>query len=179
MARSVLVIFAHPAFERSRVHRRLLEIPRRLGAEVRDLYELYPDFDIDVAAEQDAMLGHDVVVFQHPIYWYSVPPMLRQWQDLVLEHGWAYGAHGRALQNKVGVHAVSTGGPERAYRADGANRFTLEELMRPLEQTLRLCRMHWSEPMVVHGSHRIKDDALDAAAERYGDLLTGLSRGNG
>ena len=80
----VLVLFAHPALETSRINRRLAEAPQSLeGVTLRDLYEVYPDFDVDVEAEQASLLEHDVVVFQHPLYWYSAPPLLKQWQDLV------------------------------------------------------------------------------------------------
>ena len=110
----VLVQFAHPAFERSRVHRRLLaHLPRREGITLNDLYEEYPAFDIDVAREQALLLAHDVVVFQHPFFWYSTPPLLKQWEDLVLEHGWAYGREGRAL---TGKHYSMSSRPEGARR---------------------------------------------------------------
>ena len=61
------------------------------GVRLHDLYEAYPDFLIDVEAEQALLLEHDVIVFQHPVYWYSSPAILKEWQDLVLEHGFAYG----------------------------------------------------------------------------------------
>ena len=97
MAR-VLILFAHPSLERSRVHRRLLRaLPDVPEVTLHDLYEAYPRLDIDIAREQSLLLEHDVIVFQHPFYWYSTPPILKQWQDLVLEHGWAYGSKGIRL----------------------------------------------------------------------------------
>ncbi|RYE35767.1 MAG: NAD(P)H oxidoreductase, partial [Sphingobacteriales bacterium] len=94
MAR-VLILFAHPAFEKSRVHRPMVKQVLKLeGITFHDLYESYPDYDIDLDREQELLLRHDVIVFQHPFYWYSCPAILKQWQDLVLEHGWAYGRGG-------------------------------------------------------------------------------------
>ena len=80
--RKVLILFAHPALEKSRVNRRLIEAVKTLdGVTFHDLYQLYPDLDIDVAREQALLTEHDVVVMQHPLYWYSTPAMLKEWQD--------------------------------------------------------------------------------------------------
>jgi glutathione-regulated potassium-efflux system ancillary protein KefG len=171
----VLIQFAHPALERSRVHRRLLAcVPRRDGIVLNDLYEAYPDFDVDVAREQALLLAHDLIVFQHPFFWYSTPPLLKQWEDLVLEHGWAYGREGRALRGKQVLHIISTGGREEAYQHEGLNRYTMRELLAPLEQTARLCGMEWAPPYVIHGTHRMSEPQIDDEARRYGQLLLDL-----
>ncbi|NJD19492.1 MAG: NAD(P)H oxidoreductase [Gemmatimonadetes bacterium] len=174
MAR-VLILFAHPALEKSRVHRRLVAaVPRRDDLTFHDLYEAYPRMDVDVRREQALLTEHEVVVFQFPFYWYSTPPILKQWQDLVLEHGWAYGSKGTALRGKDWLCAVSTGGRAEAYRPDGHNRFTVRQLMAPLEQTARLCGMRFLEPWVIYGTHRLSDAGIGEAAARYRELLEGL-----
>ena len=174
----VLVLFAHPALHHSRVQRRLLDAARATdGITVHDLYDAYPDFDVDVLREQALLTAHDVVVFQHPLYWYSTPALLKQWQDLVLEHGWAYGHSGTALHGKRALCAVSAGGGEAAYHAGGRNRHTVRELLVPLEQTARLCGMDWLAPFVVHGTHLLDDDGIGAAATAYGRLLRALRDG--
>jgi glutathione-regulated potassium-efflux system ancillary protein KefG len=175
----VLIQFAHPALERSRVHRRLLAaIPRLDGITVNDLYEAYPDFDIDVRREQALLVAHDIIVFQHPFFWYSTPPLLKQWEDLVLEHGWAYGRQGRALRGKQVLHIISAGGREEAYHHDGLNRFTMRELLAPLEQTAVLCGMSWSPVYVIHGTHRMTELQIDEEARRYARLLVDLREGH-
>ena len=170
MSRRVLIQFAHPVLERSRVNRRLLEAVRDLeGVTVNDLYEEYPTMQIDVEREQELLLGHDAVVFQHPFYWYSCPAILKEWQDLVLEHGWAYGAGGTHLRGKLTLNAVTTGGAQHAYRHDGYNRFTVRELLAPWDQTAYLCGMRYLAPFVVHGALRLAGDrelAPRAAAYR-------------
>jgi glutathione-regulated potassium-efflux system ancillary protein KefG len=176
--RRVLVLFSHPALERSRVNARLLEAAQGLeDITAHDLYEAYPDFDVDVRREQELLTQHDVVVFQHPFYWYSTPALLKQWQDLVLEHGWAYGSAGRALEGKWAMAAISTGGRENAYQRDGHNRFTVAQLLRPLEQTATLCHMHWLPPFVAHGTHGMGDDEIERHAGDYRRLLTALRDG--
>ncbi len=174
--RRVLVLFAHPVLERSRVNKRLAAAIRDLpGVTIHDLYEAYPMLAIDVPREQALLEGHDVIVFQHPFYWYSVPAILKEWQDLVLEHGWAYGAGGTALRGKITLNALSTGGPENAYRRDGYNRFTVRELLAPWEQTANLCEMRFLAPFVVHAALRVAGDAdLDARRTAYRRLIEGL-----
>lgn len=173
----VLVLFAHPRLEKSRSNRALL---RHLPREVtfRDLYELYPDFNVDVAEEQRLLQDHDVIVFHHPLYWYSAPPLVKQWIDLVLTFGWAYGPGGAALKGKVAFHVLTTGGPESAYQLDGFHGFTLAEFLRPLQRTMTLCGMTWLPPFVVHGTHRRTDEELEALGAQYGRLLTDVAAGH-
>lgn len=177
--RRVLVLLAHPVLERSRVNRRLAGVAREVeGVHLHDLYEEYPAMHLDVRREQRLLDAHDAIVFQHPFYWYSVPAILKEWQDLVLEHNWAYGAKGHHLDGKLTLNALSTGGPAHAYRADGFNRFTIRQLLAPWDQTAHLCRMRFLAPFVVHGAFRLEADAqLDPFARDYRRLLEALRDG--
>ena len=174
--RRILLLFAHPVLEKSRVNRRLLEAVRQLdGVTVNDLYEVYPTADIDVEREQELLLAHDVIVFQHPFYWYSCPAILKEWQDLVLEHGWAYGKGGTHLRGKTTLNAITTGGPETAYHKDGYNRFTIRELLAPWDQTAHLCGMRFLAPFAVHAALKVATDAdLGSSPAAYRRLLEGL-----
>lgn len=174
MAR-VLVLFAHPAYEKSRVNARLVAAVRDLdGVTFEDLYEAYPHFDVDVPREQSLLVAHDVLVLQHPFYWYSTPALVKQWEDLVLEHRWAYGREGRALRGKRWLSVITTGGREATYRPDGLNRYTIAELLRPLEQTARLCGMDFLPPFVVYGTHRLEADGIERAAAEYRRTIEAL-----
>ena len=174
----VLVLFAHPALEKSRVHRRMVaHVPARAELTFHDLYEAYPDFDVDVAREQALLAAHDVVVLQFPFYWYSTPALVKQWEDLVLEHGWAYGSRGTALAGKRLLCAVTTGGRGAAYEREGYNRLTVREFLAPLEATARLCRMEFLEPWVTSGTHRLDPPEIERQAERYGAMLDALCDG--
>lgn len=177
--RRVLVLFAHPVLERSRVNSRLVSAAREVeGVTVHDLYEAYPTMSIDVPREKRLLVDHDVVVFQHPFYWYSVPAILKEWQDLVLEHGWAYGAGGTHLQGKLTLNVISTGGPAHAYRRGGHNRFTVRELLAPWDQTAHLCGMRFLAPFVVHAALRVVgDEDVSKARACYARLLAALRDG--
>lgn len=174
----VLVVFAHPALEKSRVNRLLIRgIERIAGVTLHDLYESYPDFDVDVSREQALLAAHDVVVLHHPFYWYSAPALVKQWEDLVLEHGWAYGREGNALHGKKLMSAITTGGRRTAYEPGGYNRYSVEELLRPIEQTARLCGMEYLRPFVVYGTHAMNPRDVEQHAARYHHVLTGLTAG--
>lgn len=151
--RRILVLFAHPSFDRSEVNRPLAEAVRNLeGVTLVDLYAEYADFQIDIDREQQRLLEHDVIVFLHPLYWYSTPAILKEWQDLVLEHGFAYGSKGTALHGKIFFNAITAGGIEAAYRAEGYNHFTIRELLQPLEQMALLCGMIYLPAFALFGA---------------------------
>lgn len=132
---NTLVLVFHPHLhDGSRINRTLAETAAAApSVTVRDEYALYPDFRIDAEAEQEALLGADRVVWQFPMYWYSSPALLKQWEDTVLRHGWAFGTGGDKLHGKELMAAVSVGGSSDKYRHDGEFGVIVPELLRPLE----------------------------------------------
>lgn len=177
MDKKILVVFAHPRLEDSRIHRKLLAAIADLPfVTICDLYELYPDFMIDVTEEQHRLKEADIVVWQHPVYWYSCPPLLKQWIDLVLQFNWAYGPKGFEVAGKKVLSVVSTGGRAEAYGPEGHNRFTIREYLLPFDQTAHLCRMHYLDPFVVHGTHRLTDEQVDFKALEYRNLIEKLAQ---
>jgi glutathione-regulated potassium-efflux system ancillary protein KefF len=168
----ILFIYAHPYPKHSRANRALLDAVRTLpDVEVRSLYELYPDFDIDVRAEQEALEGAQLVVLLHPLYWYSVPGLLKHWFDKVLVRGWAYGQGGTALHGKHLLWAATTGGDELAYSAAGRHEQPFVNFIAPIHETARYCGMLWEVPFIVHGAHLIDDAALGEHAQRFKQLI--------
>lgn len=100
MTRKLLLLFAHSSQRRSGVNRPMFELVRRiLGITGIDLHAEYPNLIIDVQREQQRLLAHDLILFQFPLYGYSTPAILKEWQNLVLEHGFAHGADGHAQQS--------------------------------------------------------------------------------
>ncbi|MFQ3619101.1 MAG: NAD(P)H-dependent oxidoreductase [Cyanobacteriota bacterium] len=175
----ILILFAHPALEKSRVNRQLIRAVQGLDSiTLHDLYEQYPSFHIDVKLEQDLLRSHDIIVFQHPFYWYSSPALLKEWQDLVLEYGFAYGQGGTALRGKKFLSAITTGGSEKAYCRQGHNYFTIRELLTPFEQTARLCGMEYLPPFVITGTHQLREaNQIAPHAEAYRMALVALRDG--
>ena len=174
---SILILFAHPLLEKSRVHSELLKKAKTVeGVTINDLYERYPDFDIDVEREKKLLTGHDIIVWQHPFYWYSAPPLLKQWQDLVLEHGWAYGKKGTALAGKKIFNVLTSGGSMEAYQQEGFHKYSIHDFLKPFERTAELCRMSYWPPFWIHGVHRMEMDMIKQHSEQYKNLLTAFAK---
>jgi putative NADPH-quinone reductase len=168
----ILVLYAHPAAHRSRVNRLMAEAVRGLpNVTVRDLYETYPDFHIDIGREQALLDEAGLIVFQHPIQWYGMPSLLKEWVDVVLEHGWAYGHGGTALRGKEFWLAATTGGSPEAYAQGAYHDHSFEVFLPPFRQTAALCGMRWREPHILHGARRADDEAIANHVRRYRELL--------
>lgn len=175
MAR-LLVYYAHPGHKHSTVNRDMIAAARRLnGITVADLYAEYPRFDIDIDREQERLLSHDVIVFQFPLFWYSTPSLLKEWIDLVLEHGFAYGAGGDKLIGKRVQLAVTAAGPAEAYAADGYQRYPLRTFLTPLERTFGLCHMPFSAPYVLFAALRAPTEGrAEPHVEGYRKMLVAI-----
>ncbi len=173
----VLLVYAHPYPSRSRANRAMLEAVADLEAiAVRSLYDLYPDFGIDVEAEQEALAGAQIVVWQHPLYWYSVPGLLKHWFDKVLVRGFAYGEGGTQLRGKRCLWVTTTGGDAQAFSEPGIHAHPMSAFTPPVHQTARFCGMTWEEPFVLHGAHKIDAAALASEVKRYRRRMESLAR---
>ncbi len=174
----LLILFAHPKFEQSRTNKALIhKIKEREGVTFHDLYEEYPDFNIDVPFEKKLLDQHDIIIWHHPFYWYSCPPLMKQWIDVVLEFGWAYGPEGNALNSKKCLNVITTGGSREVYCPEGINNYSVNEFLRPFEQTAKLCGMEYLPPFAVMGTHMITQDELDQHTEQYDQLINALQNG--
>lgn len=175
MSQKTLVVLAHPDLARSKINAAWAAALAGLdGVTVRDIHALYPDGKIDVAAEQAAVRAHDRVIFQFPLFWFSVPPLLKAWFDQVLAYGFVYGPGGDALEGKsIGV-AISTGGKAEAYRAGAQNGWTLDELLRPIQATARFCRADYEPIFTLNGAMwGLTDDQIAASARAYAAWVAG------
>lgn len=133
-----LVILAHPNLEVSRVNRcwqqELLQHPQEIT--LHELYKEYPDWQIDVAREQQLLEKYDHIILQFPLYWYSYPPLLKKWMDEVFAYGWAYGSTGDRLKGKYFSVAMSIGNHEINYLPGGSVQFTVEQILAPFKASL-------------------------------------------
>ena len=172
----IVILYAHPYPDRSRANRALLRSVEDLPyVSLRSLYDLYPDFAIDVQAEQRALADASAVVLQHPMYWYSVPGLLKLWFDKVLARGWAYGDGGDALAGKRCLWVTTTGAPESGFSPEGMHGHTFQAFVPAIEQTVRFCKMRWEEPLVLHGAHRVDDERIAELARSYRARLEALA----
>ncbi|MCW7538793.1 NAD(P)H-dependent oxidoreductase [Aquabacterium sp. A7-Y] len=170
----ILILAAHPQLHLSRTTRALIDAARGAGlgrVELRDLYALYPDFLIDVQAEQAALEAAQLVVWLHPIQWYSMPPLMKLWLDEVLSYPWAYGAGGSHLRGKDLWLVASTGGSEASYHPGGYNRYFFDAFLPPYEQTATLCGLRFLPPLLLHGAHAVSHEELQAHVEVFIERL--------
>lgn len=174
--RNLLLILAHPSPSRSRVNIPMYKAACGLeGVKTRDLYELYPDMHINVAAEQAALRQAHTVVFQFPIFWFSSPALLKEWQDTVLTSGFAYGK-GNALKDKKFMVAVTSGGTSESYSADGRHGADITQYLAPFEQTARFCDMQVLNNFVVQDASTLDSKAVSQRAAQYVDRLRALMK---
>jgi len=149
-----LIILGHPNIEQSLANKTIIEELQQshLQVEIRNLAQLYPDYQIDIRAEQEALLNHDHIVFQYPLYWYNMPAILKQWFDMVLEYQFAYGSKGDKLKGKNFIPSFTVGAPESEYHALGEHHFRIHEFCRNLEQTAYYTQMNFVDPFYFHGT---------------------------
>ncbi len=170
---NILVLLAHPAFERSSTHKSLLDHIRQLpNVTINDLYENYPDFEIDVEREKRLLSSHEVIVWQHPFFWYSGPALLKQWQDLVFEYGWAYGKENYALEGKRIFNAITSGGELEPFQKKCFHSSTIRDFLLPFERTAEICRMIYLSPFWVPETEKLSYAGIAEYGRQYKDLLT-------
>ncbi len=179
MTKKILVIYAHPNSHKSRVNKHFKCVAtHRDNAAVRDLYELYPNMLINASVEQEAVAECDVLVFQFPIYWFSSPAILKEWQDTVLSSGFAYG-DGKVLAGKEFMVCLTTGGTEQSYCTAGKHGAPLDAYLAPFHQTARFCDMKVLKPFIVQGIGQMQAGEIAIEAQKYQELLMDIQAGKG
>ena len=168
-----LIVYAHPAHQRSRANQALLNSVKDLtDVTIHDLYEVYPNFFIDVPAEQALLEQYDLIVIQHPVYWYNMPALLREWQDLVLEYGFAYGKGTRKLAGKGLWVVLTAGAPEQTYEEGAVNERPLSEYFLQYNRMANVCGMQKLESYeLYYGRHTSDADLNKRCADYRANLL--------
>jgi len=170
--KNILILFAHLDIQHSKIHQAMVAAVRDVHfIKFHDLLETYPDFYFDISAERELLASVDLIIYQHPIYWYSAPAILKHWQDMVLTRGYAYGSDGNALKGKDFMLSVSTGGDENSYQSDGVHARPLKEYLYPIEQMAKFCGMNCLPPFILQGGHSLAQSIIDDHAQSYQTFL--------
>lgn len=137
----------------------------------------------DIATEQQKLRRADVVVLQFPLWWFSMPAILKGWVDRVFVEGFGYGIRGDdgrtrrfgdgMLAGKRAMVVVSMGGTEHTVSARGING-SLDELLYPIQHgILWYTAMSVLTPMLVAGADRVSTaEYEDTEAELLRRLKT-------
>ena len=175
----IMNLVFHPDLKTSRVNqiwKRQLENSGKLASS-RDMYREYADFAVDVEKEQSILTTHDRIVIQFPLYWYSVPPLLKKWLDDVLTPGFAYGERGDKLAGKDLQLLVSVGGRHRFY--NGFDIFcTIPDLLRPFQLTANLTQMNYLSPEWMYQADSASQEVIEQHGERWVTMIDDPRRSN-
>jgi len=101
-----------------------------------------------------------------------MPSLLKEWFDVVLEHGWAYGAGGTALHGKGFWSVLTTGSGSDAYQETGEHKHPFAAFLPPFLQTARLCGMRWITPYILHGAHQVDEAVISAHIAEFQKRLS-------
>lgn len=177
-----LIILGHPNIKKSLANKTIVEELENsdLEIEIRNLSQLYPDYNIDAKAEQEALLKHKTIVFQYPFYWYNMPAVLKHWFDVVFEYQFAYGSKGDKLKGKNFIPSFTVGAPESEYHTLGEHHFRVYEFCKNLEQTAYFAQMNYIEPFYFHGTSinagYTEEDVKSKAREQAKNLVEKLRK---
>ena len=167
-----LIIVSHPTLGDSNAQRFLWESLPAEGVTWHHLESVYPDGQIDQEAEQQQLLQYDRVIFQFPFYWYSSPALLKQWQDVVLTDGFAYGTEGGRLSGTELGLVLALGVNEREYQAGGREGFTISELTRPYQAMATKCGMVFLQTLAISKFDYMNDSKKKELLIAYQQYLT-------
>jgi putative NADPH-quinone reductase len=181
-----LIILAHPEIEKSIANKRIADKIQSevANVDVRNITKLYPNFKIDIEAEQTNLLNYDTIVFQYPFFWYNMPAILKHWFDEVFNFNFAYGPEGTKLKGKNFMLSFTIGGPQDAYTPQGYNHFRIPQFLFPMEQTAYLAQMNYLEPLyehsmvyipAVYNTQEAVEERADILANRVIDTLNKMA----
>jgi NAD(P)H dehydrogenase (quinone) len=140
----------------------------------------------DIAAEQDKLRWADAVIFQFPLWWFSMPAIMKGWVERVYAYGFAYGVgeHSDArwgdrygegsLKGKRAMLVVTTGGWESHYSARGING-PIDDLLFPIQHgVLYYPGFEVLPPFVLYRSGKIDDARFASIRDALGARLDAL-----
>ncbi|GAB2525275.1 NAD(P)H-dependent oxidoreductase [Nocardiopsis aegyptia] len=139
----------------------------------------------DVRAEQEKLLWADTLILQFPLWWYTMPAILKGWVDRVFTYHFAYGVGEHSdtrygdrfgegtLAGRRALLSVTAGGPESHYAARGING-PMDDLLFPIHHgVLYHPGMDVLPPFVLYSTDRMTaEDYPDVAKAWEQRLLT-------
>ncbi len=170
--KKTLVIFAHPYLEHSNSNAEIINFyVRHQHFTLRDLYEEYPDFHIAAFRERKRLQNYDRFIFQFPLIWFGMPPLLRLWIDEVFDREWLKDGQDNPLEGKEIHILVTTGGKERSFTKEGTYRYTIEELISGLIVSLNVFKAHIKNIKVVYEANKLSKKEIVIHKKEFVQLL--------
>ncbi len=175
MSKKTLIIVTHPDLANSRANNTIVtHLAKNTTHTIHKLYDVYPDGKIDVDAEQKLLSIHDNIVLLFPIYWYSSPSLLKEWQDAVLTYGFAYGSKGDALANKNIMLCCTNGSSQNDYEQIGKGQIGLNDLLLPFDWTFTYCKMNYKTPFIIYDTGSLQEQDLVFETDKLIQTISSL-----
>jgi NAD(P)H dehydrogenase (quinone) len=140
----------------------------------------------DIAREQAKLLWADALILQFPLWWFSMPAILKGWVERVYAYGFAYGVgeHSDArwgdrygegtFKGKRAMLVVTTGGWESHYSPRGING-PIDDVLFPIQHgILYYPGFDVLPPFVVHRTSRMDAQRFLATCDALGQRLDHL-----
>ncbi|WP_018690287.1 NAD(P)H-dependent oxidoreductase [Ahrensia kielensis] len=169
-----LILLFHRDLSQSKANAGLAKAAQTVkDVQVVDMQARYPggviDIFTDAGADAEMLLSADRIILQFPIQWYATPALLKAWQDAVLTRMYYIfaEAEGDHLKGTPLMVAATAGNTSSAYGRDGANRYTIDELLTPLKATAHRCGLLWHSPYLVFTADKLEPSKLEDAALGY------------
>lgn len=170
--KKTLVVFAHPYLEHSNSNVELINFyVRHQHYTLRDLYEEYPDFHIAAFRERKRLANYDRFVFQFPLIWFGMPPLLRLWIDEVFDRDWLQPGKVNPLENKEVYILVTTGGKERSFSKDGTYQYSIDELISGLIVSLKVFKADVKHIKIVYEANKLSKKEIILHKKEFTELL--------
>ena len=147
-----LIIFAHTFWKDSKVNRALLEkLKDNKNVNIHNLSVIYPDGKINSVKSEVALLKEaDNIIFQFPLFWFSMPSLLKEWQDFVLSDI-LHGNDNKILENKTFKIITTAGGKKSFY--DTLD-FKIEEILSPINISFKHLGLKIKEPFCIYEANK-------------------------
>lgn len=155
---NVLLVTGHTYEQHSVANKLIIKgIKERIPSIKEDnLAQLYPDYRINVKAEQEKLLWADTIIIQVPLFWFAIPSIVMRWIEEVLVRGWAYGSNGKALQGKNILVGITAGSPTNAYE-EGTKGVGINDINKHLNTMFSFCGMNY-KGLIFSGGFRNTGD---------------------
>lgn len=136
-------------------------------------------FAADIENEQQKVEWCDLMIWQFPLWWFSVPGILKGWVDRVFAMGRFYGKdklyEQGVFKRKKALLSLTTGGPEEAYLRDGLQG-DIHNMLKPIHRgMLRFTGFHVLRPQIIYGPARqsaaMREQELDQWRNRLMEVF--------
>ena len=177
-ASKILVISGHPHLENSNVNKVILkELEKHFGEQIsiRRLDKLYPDYQINIKAEQEAIKNADFIILQFPLYWYGTPALLKKWIDDVLYDYFKGNRLSGKFNDKAIIASVTIGGSKERYSPPNK---TVETYLIPLQETFEVIGAGWASPVYSFDAVPSNKNLSETTFQHFLELEKRINKNN-